>query len=123
MSIEIVRKAGKWAPESSPEYDGTRAEIVVLTTGYQVDLADPTGLDHLMCAVFLETLTRIAPIPDGLTEFSPTLKEECIRELFYVAGQLRESEAHRMDYKFLCEQFAVRWNRFNGDSADTCALN
>jgi hypothetical protein len=123
MSIEIVHKAGQWAPEGSREYDERHAKIVFLTSGYELDGADPRALEHILTAVFMETLNRIAPMSDVLEDFWSTVKEECIREIFYVAGQLRKNEGSPIDHKLLCEQFAVRWRHFHGDSAETSVPN
>jgi hypothetical protein len=123
MSIEIVHKVGQWAPEGSREYDESRAKIVVLTTGYEIDCADPRVLEHILTAVFMETFTRVAPMSKVLEDPWSTIEEQCIREIFYVAGQLRENQVLRIDHKLLCEQFASRWRRFHDDSSGSDATN
>ena len=81
-------------------------KTVYLTTGYEVELADEDGLQHLFTAIFMEVLTKLSE--SGSLDISE-LYGVCICELHYVAGQLRNT-AGSLNIKLLLDEFHVHWD-------------
>ena len=88
-----------------------RNMAVFLTTGYEVDVAEANGLEHLFNAVLGETLTRAKDAEGTQGTVWGAIFEVCIRELYYAAGQLRQIGNRQMTCHYLEEQFGAYWDR------------
>ena len=78
---------------------------VTLTTGYQVALAEPQGINHLFQAILGESLDKVSG-----SEIWSELYAACVTEVFYVAGQLKQAGSE-MDLVFLLEELPKQWGR------------
>lgn len=83
---------------------------VVLSTGYEVDLDDADGLEHLFNAVFGESFRRLRCSREFGRRGFEVVHDVCICELHYIAGQLH-SQGSALDFPFLLDQFGVQWDR------------
>ena len=88
-----------------------KSTIVLLTTGYKVNLAEANGLEHLFNAVLGETLTRLKHANGTPGKYWAIIFEIGIRELYYAAGQLKRIGSHQMNCRYLERQFVAYWDR------------
>ena len=84
---------------------------VILTTGYEVDLEDEQGLEHLFNAVFGEVLTRLKDTDEFSEKGFVIIHDVCLCELHFIAGQLYHMQS-TIDIKMLLDEFGVQWDRF-----------
>src|SRR5688572_15134052 len=83
--------------------------VVKLRFGYEVNLAEPNGLDHLFNAVFGETF-RVGKELDLLDKIGMAgVWRECNIELAFISGQLL-AKGSAMTLARLTEWFGVHWD-------------
>lgn len=94
---------------------------VTLTTGYEIDLEDEEGLEHLFNAIIGEVTTRLEDTEEFSEKGFCIIFDVCICELHFVAGQLHHMGSG-IDIKKLLDEFRVQWNRvaekLNSDKTD-----
>lgn len=95
-----------------PKRQHARSRKVVLTTGYEVDVAQEEGLEHLFSAVLGEVMTRLKETEAVSDRFWATVYDVCICELHYIAGQLLHLGSG-MHIGFLLDEFGVQWDRIS----------
>lgn len=84
--------------------------VVKLRFGYEVNLAEPNGLNHLFNAIFGETF-RIGKELDLLHKIGMEgVWRECQMELNYIAGQL-EAKGSSMNLDRLTDWFGAHWDQ------------
>jgi hypothetical protein len=93
---------------------GIWGKPVVLSTGYEVELADPDGLEHLFNAIIGEVIHRFKDTDEFAKQGWALIHNICICELHYVAGQLR-ARGSGIDIDKLMDEFNVQWDRIAGD--------
>jgi len=86
-------------------------KIVVLTTGYEVDLSKENGLHHLCQAILMETIQILEAKKIPKKKAWGLIFEGCLQEIHYVAGQLRVLGS-ALTVKMLLEEFCVFWDEF-----------
>ena len=95
--------------------------ILTLSTGYEVDLADTDGLEHLFNAIVRGVITRLKDTEGFSVKGFSIVYDVCICELHYVAGQLHHMGSS-IDIRKLLDEFGVQWDRlaekFNRDKTD-----
>ncbi|MBK8099825.1 MAG: hypothetical protein IPK26_22195 [Planctomycetes bacterium] len=82
--------------------------LVHLTTGYDVEIHEPDGLQHLYQAIFGEVLERLGPGTER-GQFWEQVHIVCICELHYVAGQLHHQKS-ALTINDLLTHFQSFWN-------------
>ena len=83
---------------------------VTLTTGYEVDLEDEEGLEHLFNAIIGEVTTRFEDTEEFSERGFGIVYDICICELHFVAGQLYQMGSG-INIKMLLDEFGVQWDR------------
>jgi hypothetical protein len=84
------------------------APTVTLTTGYEVELADFSGLTHLFQAIVGESSQRLKHTPGANWR---TVYDACLLELHYVAGQLH-AHGSSLTLPLLLDEFGAWWDDF-----------
>ena len=82
---------------------------VLLTTGYEVELHEEEGLQHLYQACFGEVLERSGDTDEFRERTFGLVYDVCLVELHYVAGQLKQAGSS-IDIHLLLDEFGVFWN-------------
>ncbi len=99
----------------------TTSRKVTLTTGYEVDLEDEEGLEHLFNAIIGEVTTRLRDTEEFSEKGFGIVYDVCICELHYLAGQLQHMGSGIRIEKLL-DEFGVQWDRvaekLGGDSVE-----
>ena len=88
---------------------------VTLTTGYQVNLEDEAGLEHLFHAIIGEVITRLEDTDEFSQKGFGIVYDICLCELHFVAGQLYHMGS-QIDIAMLIDEFAVQWDRIAKES-------
>jgi len=83
---------------------------VTLTTGYDIDLEDEEGLEHLFNAIIGEVTARLKDTEEFSERGFGIVHDVCICELHFVAGQLHHMGSG-IDIKMLLDEFGVQWDR------------
>ena len=83
---------------------------VTLTTGYEIDLEDEEGLEHLFNAIIAETTRKIKDEEGFSAREFGIVYDVCICELHFVAGQLYHMGSG-INIKKLLDEFCVQWDR------------
>jgi hypothetical protein len=83
---------------------------VTLSTGYEVNLEDKEGLEHLFNAIIGEVTTRLKDTEEFSEKGFSIVRDVCICELHFVAGQLHHMGSS-IDIRKLLDEFSVQWDR------------
>lgn len=82
---------------------------ITLTTGYEVNLDNVDGLEHLFNAVFGEVITRLKNTMEFSERGYGLVYDVCICELHFIAGQLHNMQS-TIDLNMLLDEFGVHWD-------------
>ena len=83
---------------------------VILSSGYEVDLEDEEGLEHLFHAIVGEVTARVSDSEEFSERGWRLVCGRCLCELHYVAGQLHRAGSS-LDIQKLLDDFGVEWHR------------
>lgn len=83
---------------------------VTLTSGYEIDLEDQEGFEHLFNAIIGDVTTRLQGSEDFSEGGFGIVHAVCLWELHFVAGQLHHMGS-QIDIAMLVDEFGVQWDR------------
>ena len=87
-----------------------KASKLVLSSGYEVDLAEEEGLVHLFNAIVGEVTERVEYTDEFSDRGFAMVFDLCILEIYYVAGQLCHAGSG-LGLEKLLDEFRVQWDR------------